>query len=313
VEATGTTVGSGTVTSTKQFVWAGGLAEEHDGSNTVTKRFFSQGEQIAGTNYYYTSDHLGSVREMMAGDGKTIAARYSYDPYGRATKVSGSLSCDFQYAGMYAHATSGLNLTKYRAYGPNVGRWISRDPLGEAVGLNLYAYCGDNPVCHTDPSGLCVMDDHPPTAGDPSGPLDPNGNIPNPVPPNTDHPPTSLDPSGPLNANGNSPGAVPPGYANSESGTAGLDTDGAGRSAVGETSHDPSTSAGPHVNGDITPYSAQNQNNGGAIRIPSAPQLILLTIILGLGQPVQYKTMLPSIIITREQSKYLLHWGRLSA
>ena len=157
VERAGLTVGSGTVNSTKQYVWAGGLAEERDGTNTVTKRYFGQGEQriVSGTpiNYFYTRDHLGSIREMMASNGSTISARYSYDPYGRATQVSGSITCDFQYAGMYEHAISGLNFTKFRAYDPNVGRWIARDPSGEGSGINLYAYCDDNPIGKIDPDG----------------------------------------------------------------------------------------------------------------------------------------------------------------
>jgi RHS repeat-associated protein len=164
VEATGTTVGSGTVTSTKQYVWAGGIAEERDGSNTVTRRYFGQGEQriVSGTatNYFYTRDHLGSIREMIASDGSTIDARYSYDPYGRATQVSGSISCDFQFAGMYEHATSGLNLTQYRAYDPNVGRWLSRDPLPDAEtnqGPNLYNYVENDPLNLRDPLGLSTI------------------------------------------------------------------------------------------------------------------------------------------------------------
>ena len=107
---------AGSVTSTKQFVWAGDqLCEERDASGNVTKRFFNQGEQIGGTNYYYTRDHLGSVREMTDGSGNTVAA-YSYDPYGRATKTQGSLDSDMQYAGMYMHQPSGLNLAVNRVY-----------------------------------------------------------------------------------------------------------------------------------------------------------------------------------------------------
>src|SRR5439155_18494129 len=58
---------NGNVTSTKQFVWNPGdpqPSEERDGSNTVTKRFYPQGVQVGSTNYYYTRDHLGSIREL---------------------------------------------------------------------------------------------------------------------------------------------------------------------------------------------------------------------------------------------------------
>jgi uncharacterized protein RhaS with RHS repeats len=45
-------------------------------------------------------------------------------------------------------------LTKYRVYDPKDGRWLSRDPIGEAGGINLYAYVGGNPVNWIDPLGL---------------------------------------------------------------------------------------------------------------------------------------------------------------
>jgi RHS repeat-associated protein len=131
VERTGTTLGSGTVTSTKQLVWNGTrIAEERNVSNTVTKEFFAQGEQIGGSAYYYTRDHLGSVREMTDRTG-AIQARYDYDPYGRTRLVQGTMASDFQYAGYYAHAPSGLNLTLFRAYDPNTAKWLARDPMGE--------------------------------------------------------------------------------------------------------------------------------------------------------------------------------------
>ncbi len=45
-------------------------------------------------------------------------------------------------------------MTKYRAYDPNVGRWLSRDPIGHRGGLNLYGYVNNNPVRFSDPLGL---------------------------------------------------------------------------------------------------------------------------------------------------------------
>lgn len=148
----------GTVTSTKQFVWDGSAPiEERDATGTtVTKRFFPQGEQIAGTSNYYTFDHLGSVREMTDSTG-AIQARYDYDPYGRPAEIQGGNVSDFQYAGYYGHQTSGLNLTKYRAYDPIVSRWLSRDPLKDAErkqGPNLYGYVRENAINLFDPFGL---------------------------------------------------------------------------------------------------------------------------------------------------------------
>jgi RHS repeat-associated protein len=145
---------SGTVVSTKQHLWIGNsIAEERDASNTVQKRFYAQGVQIAGSAYFYTRDHLGSVRELVDGSG-TIQARYDYDPYGRVTLIQGTNLADFQYAGYYEHQPSGLNLTNYRAYDPNTGKWINRDPLAELGGVNLYGYCANDPINQIDVFGL---------------------------------------------------------------------------------------------------------------------------------------------------------------
>ncbi len=132
------------------------MAEERDASGgTVTKRFFTQGEQISGTNYYFTKDHLGSVMEMTDASG-AIKARYSYDPYGRRTKISGSVDADFGFTGHYYHTTSGLYLTLYRAYDSNLGKWLSRDPKAEVSGINLYEYVYNNPTRYFDLFGLDI-------------------------------------------------------------------------------------------------------------------------------------------------------------
>jgi len=159
VEKTGTTVNS-----TKQFVWVGNrIAEERDGNNVVTRRYFGLGEQrIGGTDagpYYYAKDHLGSIRELTDIVG-AVRARYDYDPFGNTTKVSGDLNLDFGYTGHYRHAASNLYLAMYRAYDPTIGRWINRDPIAEFGGINLYGYVGNNPIVGIDLSGLRSKDNY---------------------------------------------------------------------------------------------------------------------------------------------------------
>lgn len=107
----------------------------------VTKRYFAEGEQRIGekgeTVYYYSRDHLGSIREVTDAAGNLIA-QYDYDAWGKRVTISGNPNFDFGFTGHYFHQPSGLNLTMYRAYNPTLGRWISKDPIGERAGINLY-------------------------------------------------------------------------------------------------------------------------------------------------------------------------------
>jgi len=97
-------------------------------------------------------DHLGSIREITGTNG-VVLDRYAYDPYGQQTQLTGTMVSDFGYTGQYYHQRSGLNLAPYREYSASLGRWISRDPLGEAGGINLYDYVGNAPVNFVDPKG----------------------------------------------------------------------------------------------------------------------------------------------------------------
>lgn len=135
----------------KTFLWDGAeLVEERNATGAITiKRFFSQGEQIGGVPYYFTKDHLGSTREMTDAAG-TVKARYDYSPYGKRTRIAGTMDADFGFTGHYFHAPTGLYLALYRAYDVNSGRWLNRDPIEEQGGLNLYVYVENNPISRID-------------------------------------------------------------------------------------------------------------------------------------------------------------------
>ena len=152
---------SGVVTSDRRFLWCGTeICEERDASSAVTKRFYRFGIQEGVNAFFYTFDHLGSIREMTDTSG-TVRARYDYDPYGRRTFVSGDKEVPFGFTGHYVHSPSGLVLAPYRAYDPALGRWIAEDPIGVAGGFNLYNYVRNGPLAAIDPLGLDAVTDDP--------------------------------------------------------------------------------------------------------------------------------------------------------
>src|SRR5207344_131972 len=111
--------------------------------------------------YFYSRDHLGSIREV-TDIGGAVRAAYSYDPFGRRLRISGDVEADFGFAGMFWSSEVDLYLTLFRAYDPLIGRWLSRDPLENAEsaeGPNLYAYVLNNPVRVSDPLGLCCEEE----------------------------------------------------------------------------------------------------------------------------------------------------------
>ena len=55
--------------------------------------------------------------------------------------------------------TLGLVYYGYRFYCPNIAKWLTRDPIGETGGVNLYAFVLNNPVSWVDPWGLEVLDE----------------------------------------------------------------------------------------------------------------------------------------------------------
>ncbi len=124
----------GEVQKDTRAVWCGmELCEERAADGvTVTRRVFSHGEQADGALRYFTTDHLGSVREVTDASG-ALLARYAFDPWGRRTLTAGT---DLTDAGLDGHrqARSGLSLALYRGYDAEIGRWVEiRSESAEAL------------------------------------------------------------------------------------------------------------------------------------------------------------------------------------
>jgi RHS repeat-associated protein len=151
-----TSIPAGGSAATTSYLWCGtGICQARNAASAPTRAYYAEGEFVpspSAHSEYYGSDQIGSTRRVFTGTG---AAAYSYDPYGRILQSAGTVT-DFNYAGMFYNADSGLYLTQHRAYDPVSGRWLSRDPAGEQADdqANLYTYVKGNPVSLQDPTGL---------------------------------------------------------------------------------------------------------------------------------------------------------------
>ena len=80
-------------------------------------------------------------------------ASFTYSAFGETLIQSGSQrgAFPFRFSTKW-HETEVTEFCDYgrRWYWPAYGRWISRDPIEEEGGENLYAFCGNNPVCYAD-------------------------------------------------------------------------------------------------------------------------------------------------------------------
>jgi len=162
---------NGVVLTDIKYLWHGSkICEVRDftGANVI-RRLFQRGEVLVGspnTNYYYTKDHLGSIREAVDANG-ALQARYDYDAYGNKSVIQENLKTTLGFTGDFAHQTSGLYLTWFRALDATSARWLSRDPLGESQGRNLYSYVANNPMGYVDTYGLCPNDNNKPASSPP--------------------------------------------------------------------------------------------------------------------------------------------------
>jgi RHS repeat-associated protein len=88
------------------------------------------------------------------------AVSYRYDAFGVLKSKTGGLDQPFQFSTKRYDESTGLSYYGYRFYNPAIGRWLTRDPLGEAGGVNLYGFVQNSPVNFIDPWGFYGIDVH---------------------------------------------------------------------------------------------------------------------------------------------------------
>lgn len=105
----------------------------------------------------YLKDIQGSTTSIVKDDG-SLSAAYAYSDFGETEEITGSsFDNEICYTGAVYDDTTGLYYMNARYYDPANGRFISQDTyrgeLKNPAQWHLYAYCANNPINYTDPSG----------------------------------------------------------------------------------------------------------------------------------------------------------------
>ena len=125
-----------------------------------------------GSAKFLQRDGLGSTTAITDASGNVIE-RYRYSAFGKLEVLNPDFSAKtgnvpvlaYTYTGREWEPEAALYFNRARFYDPSLGRFISRDPLGENGSVNLYGYVGNGPLNGIDPLGLFGQDVHQGAAG----------------------------------------------------------------------------------------------------------------------------------------------------
>jgi len=144
---------------------------ERDGSGGLLARYTHEGGSLyddlvsmkrGGASYYFLFDGLGSVTEVVDGSENTQNS-YRYEAFGQVQSSTQNVTNPYRYVGAYGvhwDATPALYFMQARYYAPDIGRFITMDPLRGApqdpLSLHRYLYVTNNPQNKVDPRGLGI-------------------------------------------------------------------------------------------------------------------------------------------------------------
>ncbi|PNC66566.1 hypothetical protein CXT99_08750 [Akkermansia muciniphila] len=117
-------------------------------------RWEANGTQVK-EHLYCMHDAMKNVTSLF-GEARGRRALYEYRPYGGLVTSEGNMAQEnkFRFSCEYMDDELGLIYYNYRHLNPHDGRWISRDPIKEEGGWNLFAFVGNSPIHVNDNKGL---------------------------------------------------------------------------------------------------------------------------------------------------------------
>ena len=108
-----------------------------------------------GARSYFLNDGRGNVGGLMSADGSAMLAQYRYTPFGDSASENGTVANNLRFASREFDLETRLYYNRARYYDPQLGRFVSEDPIGLAGGINSYVHADGDPINGADPSGLC--------------------------------------------------------------------------------------------------------------------------------------------------------------
>ncbi len=98
-------------------------------------------------HYNYEHDFTKNVTEILDEKGNLLAS-YDYDPYSHTLSSTGALALanPLGFSSETTDRETGTMYYNYRDYNPTDGRWLTRDPIEEQGGRNLYGFVGNMPI-----------------------------------------------------------------------------------------------------------------------------------------------------------------------
>jgi RHS repeat-associated protein len=152
-------------TEHKHFLWQGlrMLREESPGQSSLyvyepgSYAPLARVDQAEGEEqklYYFHTDQIGTPLEMTDREGQ-IVWQATYKAWGAIEKLAvNDVEQNLRFQGQYFDDETGLHYNTFRYYDPEVGRFVTQDPIALAGGLNFYSYA-PSPNNWIDPLGWC--------------------------------------------------------------------------------------------------------------------------------------------------------------
>ncbi len=138
------------------YSWGRDLSGSIEGAGGVGGLLLVSGANL-NKDWLYHYDANGNVTEITDKDA-TLRDSYQYDGSGRLITTPELSDNRYRFSTKYQDSETGFYYYGYRYFGSQGGRWLSRDPIAEEGGLNLYGFVENDSINSADSLGMRKWD-----------------------------------------------------------------------------------------------------------------------------------------------------------